>query len=507
MDYASLAQRRTDRMRPYLNATIKPAVSATASAAIGYLTACGASAAALVLRYLLIPFSDIRPLYVVFVPAIIASAYVGGRGPAILATGICLAGSAFVLGLNPLVSVGEIINAALFIVVGLLIAIIGQQLRHSHRTAIARQAHLQSILDTVPEAMIVIDDQGAMQSFSAAAVRLFGWAPQEAIGRNVSMLMPSPFREQHDDYLKRYLTTGERRIIGIGRIVVGQRKDGSTFPMELAVGESHVAGERFFTGFVRDLTERRDQERRLQELQSELVHVSRLTAMGELASSIAHELNQPLSAITNYMKGSVTLLQAAEVDRNRLGDALTRAGDQALRAGDIIKRLRDFVAKGENEHTLEDPARLMEEASALALVGARDAGLRVDLQFARDLGLVVVDKVQIQQVALNLIRNAMDAMAGMTGGELSIRARKTDAQTVTIGVSDTGPGVSAEVLERLFQPFYTTKANGMGVGLSICRTIVEAHGGRIWVENNPRGGATFLFTLPIADVEAADDQP
>jgi two-component system sensor kinase FixL len=199
------------------------------------------------------------------------------------------------------------------------------------------------------------------------------------------------------------------------------------------------------------------------------------------------------------------LLNAAEIDRARLGDALNLAAEQALRAGDIIKRLREFVAKGETDHTFEDPARLMEEASALALVGARDAGLRVNLQFARDLGLVVVDKVQIQQVALNLIRNAMDAMAETSGGELSIRARKTDAQTVTISVSDTGPGISAETLERLFQPFYTTKANGMGVGLSICRTIVEAHGGRIWVENNPRGGATFLFTLPIADVDAAGD--
>jgi two-component system sensor kinase FixL len=492
-------------MRPYLNATIKPTVSGTASVAVGYLTALAATVTALGLRYLLLPYSNDHPLYVVFVPAIIAATYVGGRGPAILTTTLCFAGSALVLGLNPVVTIGETINSAFFIIVGLLIAVIGEQLRRSHRTAIARQSHLQSILDTVPEAMIVIDDHGTMRSFSAAAVRLFGWAPQEAIGRNVSMLMPTPFREQHDGYLHRYMTTGERRIIGIGRIVVGQRKDGSAFPMELAVGESHVAGERFFTGFVRDLTERRDQERRLQELQSELVHVSRLTAMGELASSIAHELNQPLSAITNYMKGSAMLLNAAEIDRARLGDALNLAAEQALRAGDIIKRLREFVAKGETDHTFEDPARLMEEASALALVGARDAGLRVNLQFARDLGLVVVDKVQIQQVALNLIRNAMDAMAETSGGELSIRARKTDAQTVTISVSDTGPGISAETLERLFQPFYTTKANGMGVGLSICRTIVEAHGGRIWVENNPRGGATFLFTLPIADVDAAGD--
>jgi two-component system sensor kinase FixL len=499
----SLAQRDKDRMRHYLHATIKPIAR---GAALGYLTALAASAAALGMRYALNPVGETRPPYVIFVPAIIAAAFVGGQGPAVAATLLCLAGSALVLGLNPVASVDEAVNSAFFVVVGLLIAIIGEQLRRNHRAAIARQTHLQSILDTVPEAMIVIDEQGAMQSFSAAAVRLFGWAPQEAIGRNVAMLMPAPFNQEHDSYLRRYMTTGERRIIGIGRIVVGQRKDGSTFPMELAVGESRVEGERFFTGFIRDLTERRDQERRLQELQSELMHVSRLTAMGELASSIAHELNQPLAAIANYIRGSAALLQADEIDRPRLGGALERAGEQALRAGDIIKRLREFVTKGETEHTLEDPARLMEEASALALVGARDAGLRVELLFERDLGEVIVDKVQIQQVALNLIRNAIDAMEETRGGELTIKVRKTNDHTVTVSVADTGPGVSAETLERLFQPFFTTKATGMGVGLSICRTIVEAHGGRIWVESRPAAGATFLFTLPIADIDTADPQ-
>ena len=174
--------------------------------------------------------------------------------------------------------------------------------------ALAREAHLQSILDTVPEAMIVIDERGFIQSFSSAAERLFGCQAAEVIGRNVSILMPTPYRENHDGYLLRYMTTGERRIIGIGRVVVGQRKDGSTFPMELAVGEMKSGDQRYFTGFIRDLTERQQTEARLQELQSELVHISRLTAMGEMASTLAHELNQPLSAIANYLKGSRRLL-------------------------------------------------------------------------------------------------------------------------------------------------------------------------------------------------------
>ncbi len=158
-----------------------------------------------------------------------------------------------------------------------------------------REAHLRSILDTVPDAMVVIDERGVMQSFSAAAERLFGWKAEEAIGRNVSELMPEPYRSAHDGYLTRYLRTGERRIIGLGRVVVGERRDGSTFPMELSVGEMEGGAHKAFTGFVRDLTERETTERRLQDLQSELVHVSRLTAMGEMASALAHELNQPLS--------------------------------------------------------------------------------------------------------------------------------------------------------------------------------------------------------------------
>ncbi|RZJ43255.1 MAG: PAS domain-containing sensor histidine kinase, partial [Brevundimonas sp.] len=368
---------------------------------------------------------------------------------------------------------------------------------------LSRQAHLQSILDTVPEGMIVIDATGVMRSFSATAQRLFGWTAEEAIGRNVRLLMPEPYHREHDSYLQRYDATGERRIIGIGRIVVGQRKDGSTFPMELAVGEAKVGQARYFTGFVRDLTERRDQERRFQELQSELMHVSRLTAMGEMASSLAHELNQPLSAITSYMKGSVTLLDSGKADPKRLRDALDRAAEQALRAGDIIKRLREFVAKGETAHTLEDPAALTEGASALALVGAKDRGLRVDLRFARGIGKVVVDKVQVQQVALNLIRNAVDAMAQSDRRELSIAVAPGDEGEVRISVSDTGPGVDPAIAERLFQPFFTTKPQGMGVGLSISRTIIEAHGGRIWHEPNTGGGAVFLFTLPLA--ELADD--
>jgi two-component system sensor kinase FixL len=374
------------------------------------------------------------------------------------------------------------------------------------RDALAREAHLQSILDTVPEAMIVIDEHGNMQSFSSAAERLFGCRAAEAIGQNIKTLMPSPYRENHDGYLQRYMNTGERRIIGIGRVVVGQRKDGSTFPMELAVGEMKSGDQRFFTGFIRDLTERQQTEARLQELQSELVHISRLTAMGEMASTLAHELNQPLSAIANYLKGSRRLLEGASDEKSAaMRDALDKAADQAMRAGHIIRRLRDFVARGESERRVESITKLVEEASALALVGVKDLGIRVQFQFNPEIDLVIADRVQVQQVVLNLIRNAMDAMETSQTRDLVVAIAPAESGHVRISVTDSGSGISPEIAEQLFQPFITTKRHGMGVGLSISRAIVEAHNGRIWAEPNPTGGTIFHFTLAVVNQGDVDD--
>ncbi|HEX3365636.1 PAS domain S-box protein [Phenylobacterium sp.] len=359
----------------------------------------------------------------------------------------------------------------------------------------AREAHLRSILDSVPDAMIVIDDRGTIQSFSSAAERQFGWNAAEAIGRNISFLMPEPYRGAHDGYLSRYLATGERRVIGLGRVVVGAHRDGSTFPMELAVGEMRSGERRFFTGFVRDLTERQEAERRFQDVQSELAHVSRLSAMGEMASALAHELNQPLSATANYIQGSLRLLKDEAVDREIVHDALTMAAGQMFRAGDIIRRLRDFVSKGETERQIENLPKLLEEAGALAMVGAKDRGVRLQYEIAPGVELVMVDKVQIQQVVLNLMRNAIEAMAESARRDLTVAARSAPDDMVVVSISDSGTGLSPEVAGQLFQPFVTTKKHGMGVGLSISRTIVEAHGGRIWAEGEPGRGTTFHFSL------------
>lgn len=477
-------------------------MSKRAKLVVSYTTAASAAAAAMLLRILLDHYFESRTFTVIYVPVVVFAALVGGRGAAIFATMLCITGSAIYIGRDLLAHPANIIDLSFFAVVGPVLGLMGDRLMSETSRAREQQAHLQSILDTIPEAMIVIDDQGIMRSFSAAAIRLFGWSAAEAIGKNVSMLMPAPYRTEHDGYLDRYHRTRERRIIGIGRIVVGERKDGSTFPMELSVGEAAVGDNRFFTGFIRDLTEKRTQERRVQELQSELVHVSRLTAMGEMASSLAHELNQPLAAITNYVRGAKKLLGLPDTDRSRIADALDRTAEQALRAGEIIVRLREFVAKGETQTTLETPGILLEEAAALALFGTRDLGIHVTLRTESDMPPVLVDRIQIQQVALNLIRNAIEAMAHADRRDLNITVRSSDGSAL-FEISDTGTGIDEKVRSRLFQPFVTTKSDGMGVGLSICRTIIEAHGGRIWADPLPEGGTRFQFTLPFADQVSA----
>lgn len=364
----------------------------------------------------------------------------------------------------------------------------------------AAEARLRSILQTVPDAMIIIDERGRIESLSTTAERLFGYDADEACGRNISLLMPSPYREQHDAYIERYLKTGERRIIGIGRIVVGQRKDGTTFPMHLTVGELRTGERHHFTGFIRDLTDQQLTEDRLKELQSEVTHMSRFTALGEMASTLAHEINQPLTAISNYLKGSRRLLDRMEGENvEMLRDAVSKAADQALRAGQIIRRLREFVARGESERRIESLPKLIEDASTLALVGAREHGIAVTFRLDPAADLVLADRIQIQQVLVNLMRNAIDVMSeGGAVRRLDIATAMGQEDQVEVTVADTGSGLAPEVVRQLFQPFVTTKRKGMGLGLSICRTIVEAHGGKIWVNSPPEGGTIFHFTLRAA---------
>jgi two-component system sensor kinase FixL len=365
-----------------------------------------------------------------------------------------------------------------------------------------RWSHLRSILSTVPDARVIIDDNGLILSFSAAAEALFGYGEDEVLGKNLCLLMPSPNRERHDSYIRRYLQTGEKRIIGQRKVFLAERKDGTSFPIELYVGEANNGTERIFTGFIRDLTERRQTEEQLQALQSKLIQVSRVSAMGTMASTLAHELNQPIAAITNYVEAARDLLiKPAADDLPMIQEALADAATDALHAGNIIRRLRNFVANGHAERSVESLPALIDEAALLGLLGARERGIEATFDLDPWASPVFVDRVQIQQVLINLIRNACEAMHGCPRRQLMVTTRPDRHGFVRVTVADTGPGVAKEVVEQLFTAFVSTKQDGMGLGLSICRTIIEANKGSIWMEPREDGGTNFHFTLPRAEAE------
>jgi two-component system sensor kinase FixL len=475
------------------------------AASYGYLIATLGVVAALL--FCLADFSVLgyESLLLLLALVVLAAAAVGGRVAGLLALAVAATLVTLCTGAD-IVSfgAGHLLVAS---VLGLSLTYAGGALYGTRRTALetqrklaSRDAHLKSILDTIPDATVVIEKDGTIVSFNDAAVRQFGYSQPEVIGQNVRLLMPEPYRGEHDGYMQRYLDTGERRIIGIDRVVVGRRKNGSTFPMKLTVGEVKTGGNIFFTGFIRDLTERAESEARLQEVQGELARLARLNELGEMASTLAHELNQPLTAIANYTQGCARLLKDMDAAlASRMREALEETARQSLRAGQIIRHLREFVTRGDTEKKPEDIRGLVEEAGALALMGSRELGVRTIFDFAPGPKTVMVDRIQIQQVLTNLIRNATDAMRGVERRELSIRSWPDGEGEIVIEVSDTGSGIPDEMAEQLFKPFVTTKPGGMGVGLSISKRIVESHGGELTMCRNESGGTTFRFTLPAID--------
>lgn len=489
------------------------------------------------------------------------------------------------------------------------------------------QAVLRAVMDTSADGVITIDEAGLVRSFSQAAETLFGYRESEIVGRNVNLLMPEPDRSAHDGYLRRYLETGQAQIIGRGRIVEAQRRDGSRFPAHLMVGEIRRGGRRLFTGFVHDVTDRRkaefeaaaqkrfadtildtteamvvvadpdgrilrcnrtwerltgypaeevvgrswwtfvpeelratieanfkslvarggqlrlerdwttrsgerrraiwmstlvaesegdrqyvvvtgidvteerQAEARAKQLQNELYRIGRLSELGEMASAIAHELNQPLTAITNYARASRMLIAEGGGSSPRALDFMDKAVGQADRAGQIIRRLRQLIGHGESELVPCDISRAVRDACTLAAVGTADRDIEMRLDLAEDLPAVLADSTQIQQVAFNLVRNSIDALDGCPVRLIRVSTRPAEDGGVEVTVADSGPGLAPEVRARLFMPFVTTKPNGMGIGLSICRSIIDAHRGRLWAEPDPVGGTIFRFSLP----ERADE--
>jgi len=359
------------------------------------------------------------------------------------------------------------------------------------------RVQLQSFLDAAPDAIITINDRGKMISANPTTEKLFGYERSALKGRNVSMLMPSPDRERHDEYLRRYLETGEARIIGIGREITALRKDGTTFPARLSVSEFEAHGRKYFTGMLHDITDRIKAEEEQRAMFAEHAHASRVVALGEMASSIAHEINQPLTAIISYADASRKLIELGDHNGETLTHALRQISEQGQRAGEIIRRLREFVRKKEPKLNNVDVNELIEAAVALTAHDAERYGISLAFDLEPRSFTASVDRLQIEQVILNLVRNGIEAIndAGSRGGEVRISSRVHD-DVIEVKVTDDGAGIKASELANIFDPFYTTKEEGTGLGLSISQSIAEAHGGHLSLEPNPDDGVTFTLILP-----------
>jgi len=337
--------------------------------------------------------------------------------------------------------------------------------------------------------------------FNPACTKIFGYQPDEVLGKNVKTLMPAPFQQEHDGYLKSYKDTADKKIIGIGREVRGLRKDGTIFPMDLAVGETRLNGNAIFVGIIRDLTTRYEQQKKYDQLQEEHFHLSRVSAMNEMGSAIAHELNQPMGASINYLETAKILLErGGELDTEKLLLITSRAIEQTHRASEIISRMRGFVEKGDVEKAAISLKEVVETAQRLAFLSFDSQNITLNIDVAEDLPEVFVNNIQVQQVLVNLMKNACEAMSESEDKCLGIKAIMTSCgQTIEIQVSDTGHGLSKADLKTLFVPFSSKKSGGMGVGLSISQSIVTHHGGQIWARQNKPKGSVFHFTLPLAE--------
>lgn len=356
-----------------------------------------------------------------------------------------------------------------------------------------------ALMEAAVDAIIIIDEVGTIRRFNPAAERMFGYPEQEIRGQNVRMLMPDSHRQRHDGYLARYRETGAAAIIGKGREEFGRRRDGQVFPMLLSVGEIRHAGLQGFVGIVRDLTDVRRAQEQVRRLEEQLLHADRLVILGELTAGIAHEINQPLTAIAAYADAARRLL-----DRSNAGpegdfeSICERIGGQARRAAEVVQRLRGLVRSGKVSKARHDLNEIISNILLLFEFEVKRTGTNLVFEPLEELDAVYVDEIQIQQILVNLIKNALDALAetGQGGGLVEIRLRSSGTE-VEISVSDDGPGVPEHLRPQLFDSFFTTKPKGVGLGLSICKTIAAAHGGALRYEAAEGGGSRFTLTLPL----------
>jgi len=380
------------------------------------------------------------------------------------------------------------------------------------------EAQLRAILEAAVDGIISIDEQGIIQTINPAAERMFGYAEDELIGQNVRVLMPLPYREEHDSYIERYLRTGQKRIIGIGREAVAMRKDGTVFPVELSVAEAHVSGKRIFVGIIRDITERKRAEAALRQSHEELEklvselrakdeevrsmtqqlwHAAKLASVGELAASIAHELNNPLSTVT--LRVEALLAHTSPEDPRRR--ALEIVDQELKRMSHLVSNLLQFSRRGREQISTLDIRQELNKAVELIYYHFRKRGIEVVQEYDPATPVIFADRQKLRQVFLNILTNASDAMP--RGGVLTLRTMPVclpDGRSgVRIECQDTGEGIAPEHMDRVFDPFFTTKeeGKGTGLGLAICRRIVQEHHGHIEIESRLGRGTLVRILLPV----------
>ncbi|QJR17722.1 ATP-binding protein [Pelagibacterium halotolerans] len=442
--------------------------------------------------------------------AILFAAGMGGMAPGVFTTVLALPLVYFFTDEN---STSQGPDMALFAGVGFGIAWLGGVLREERNKAIMatrllqrRENYLQAILDTISDATIATKPSGEIVSFNAAAERLFGYREKVVLTRNVNILLTEPRQPDRGGGTER-APTGFARLMGGSRLLRGKRSDGTTFPMSIHVARIATSEGPLFIGFARDMTERERAATRLEQTEAELARLSRMSEMGEMASALAHEINQPLSAVSNYVQGAKRMLEVFDPAMlPALRESLAATATQALRAGDIIHHLRIFMAQGEIDKEIVDINTLIEGAMALALAGTREDGILTELDLAPGPLEALGNPTQIQQVIVNLLRNAADAVRASERKVITVRTRRS-GKFVRVELSDTGHGIPPDFGDEIFKAFVTTKRSGMGVGLSISRRIIEGHGGAISARTIPGRETIFTFTLPLVDREIqAHDQ-
>ncbi|MGH7844499.1 MAG: sensor histidine kinase [Candidatus Binatia bacterium] len=383
--------------------------------------------------------------------------------------------------------------------------------KRAEETLRESEEHYRTLAETAADVIITMDQDSTILFVNAAVEKVFGYVPADLIGQKMTVLMPEPLRHRHVEGMRRYLETSEKRLSWSAVSFPGLHKSGREISLEIAFAESRIGNRRVFTGIIRDITERKRAEAELRKQRAELAHVARVSTMGELAASLAHELNQPLTAILSNAQAALRFMTGKPADLEEVREILHDIVQDNSRAGEVIRQMRALVKKEEPEFSSLDLASIVRE---IVLLVHSDAVLRnvgVSLDVSPDLPYARGDKVQLQQVLLNLLLNAFDAMKDcpVEEREVIVHASSDGAGMVRISIGDCGTGLTSDKLEKIFQPFYTTKREGLGMGLSISRSIIEAHGGRLWAENNNGRGATFHFTVPLErrnEEEVPDDK-